>query len=72
VLVPYTNEDFEYLLGDPSYLGGKMFVMHQFQKHKLALGHDVDKVSVFNKMHANFKVKVEWGIGGLNNANGGD
>jgi hypothetical protein len=56
------NEYFEYLLGDPSYLGEKMFVMHRFEKHKLAIGHDVDEVSVFNKMHVNFKMRVEWGV----------
>jgi hypothetical protein len=72
MLVLYTNEYFEYLLGDPSYLGGKMFVMHWFEKHKLVLGHDMDEVSVFNKMNANFKVRVEWGIGGLKCASGGD
>ncbi len=72
MLVLYTNEYFEYLLGDPSYFGGKMFIMHQFEKHKLALGHDVDEVSVFNKMHVNFKMRVEWGIGGLECASGGD
>jgi hypothetical protein len=49
-----------------------MFVMHQFEKHKLVIGHDVDEVSVFNKMHANFKVRVEWGIWGLKCASGGD
>jgi hypothetical protein len=72
VLILYTNKYFEYLLGDPSYLGGKMFVMHWFDKHKLPLEHDMDEVGVFNKMHVNFKMKVEWGIGGLKRASGGN
>jgi hypothetical protein len=72
VLVLYTNEYFEYLLGDPNYLGEKMFVMHRFEKHKLVIGHDMDEVNAFNKMHGNFKVKVEWGIGGLKCASGGN
>jgi hypothetical protein len=62
MLVLYTNDYLEYLLGHPSYLGEKMFVLHWFEKHKLVLGHEVDEVSVFNTMHANFKMRVESNI----------
>jgi hypothetical protein len=60
----HTNEYFEYILGDPSYLGEDMFVMCQFGRHELTLGHEQNEINAYNKMHVGYKVKMEWGIGG--------
>jgi len=61
----HINKYFEYLLGDPSYMGKEMFVMRKIKRCKLTLGHDLAVMNAYNKMHANYKVKVEWRIGGL-------
>jgi hypothetical protein len=36
----HINEYFEYLLGDPNYLGEDMFVICQLGRHELTPGHD--------------------------------
>jgi hypothetical protein len=61
----HTDEYFEYILKDPGYLDEKMFVMFQLGKPKLVHGHDQNVINVYNKMHVGYRVKVEWGIGGL-------
>ncbi len=61
-LFRYTNECFEYLLGDPSYLGEDMFAMQWFVRCKLALGHILNVMQTCNKMHVGYKIWVEWGI----------
>jgi hypothetical protein len=60
----YINEYFEYLLGDPSYLGEDMFVMCWLGRHELTPRHDQNAINVYNKMHVSYKVKMEWGIRG--------
>ncbi|KAG9415386.1 hypothetical protein AC1031_008828 [Aphanomyces cochlioides] len=55
------NEDyFEYLLGDPGYVGEEMFIMRRIGERELHSDVDMSSVRLYNKMHA-----VEWGIGGL-------
>jgi hypothetical protein len=34
-------------------------------RFNLALKHDLDAINAFNKMHASYRVRVKWGIGGL-------
>jgi hypothetical protein len=59
------NEYFEYLLGDFSYLGEKMFIMRRIGRHEIGFNADQDVIRTYIKMHVGYKVWVEWGIGGL-------
>ncbi len=52
-------------MGKPSYLDEEMFVMHRLGGCEFAPKHDLNVINVFNKMHVNYRVRVEWGIGGL-------
>ncbi len=52
-------------MGKPSYLDEEMFVMHRLGGCEFAPKHDLNVINVFNKMHVNCRVRVEWGIGGL-------
>jgi hypothetical protein len=63
--IVHIDEYFEYLPKDLGYLDGEMFVMFQLGKLKLAHGHDQNVINAYNKMHVGYRVKVEWGIGGL-------
>jgi len=38
----HINDYFEYLLGDPRYMGEKMFIMHEIGQHKLTPNVDHD------------------------------
>jgi hypothetical protein len=40
-------------------MGKEMFFMRQLKRCKLALGHDLAIMNAYNKMHANYRVKVE-------------
>jgi hypothetical protein len=42
-----------------------MFIMQRIGQRELMLDDDHVEVWTYNKMHASFKVQVEWGIGGL-------
>jgi hypothetical protein len=52
-------------IGKPKYMIDNMFVMCHNGKYELTLGINVDEIRVNNKMHACYKFKVEWGIGGF-------
>jgi len=59
------DDYFEYLLGDPSYMGEEMFIMQKIGWHELVLDDDHVVMRAYNKTHVGFKVQVERGIGGL-------
>jgi hypothetical protein len=40
-------------------MGKEMFVMQQLKRCKLALGYDLAIMNAHNKMHANYRGKVE-------------
>ncbi len=61
----HDDENFEYLLGDSSYLGEKMFIMKRIGRCAISLNVDHDVINAYNKMHLRYKMWVEWGIGGL-------
>ncbi len=61
----YTYEYFEYLLGNLNYLGEEMFIICWLGRCELAPKHDLDVANDFDKMHVGYKIRVEWGIGGL-------
>lgn len=61
----HTDEYFEYLLGDPGYLGESMFIMRRLGTHERPPDADDLAITTYNKMHAGYRVQVEWGIGGL-------
>src|SRR6185503_17505073 len=63
-----TDEYQEYLLGDPGYMGEDSFIMRRVDRREIP--DDVDEtelkaIDVFNKMHAGYRIQVEWGIGGM-------
>lgn len=47
------------------YVGADMFILHCMGRRGIPLGVDLPTIDAFNKMHASFKVRVEWGISGL-------
>jgi hypothetical protein len=59
------DEYFEYLLGDPSYLGEEMFIMRRIGRCEIGPNADQDVIKAYNKIHAGYGVRVEWGISGL-------
>ena len=56
---------FEYVLGDPGYMGEEMYIMRRIDKSETMADGDISVTDAFNAMHAGHRVKVEWGIGGL-------
>jgi hypothetical protein len=46
-------------------MGEEMFIMRNIGQWKFAPDATQDVVWAYNKMHAWFKVQVEWGIGGV-------
>jgi len=46
-------------------MGEEMFIMQIIGQWELTLYVDHVTIQAYNKMHASFKVQVEWGIGGL-------
>lgn len=63
----FVHEDdyFEYLLGDPGYIGEDHFIMRRVGTLEIAPHANMSAIIAYNKMHAGFRVQVEWGIGGL-------
>ena len=59
------SEYFEYLLGDPGYVGEEMFIMRRLGEREIPEGADLSRIRLYNKMHAGYRIRVEWGIGGL-------
>jgi hypothetical protein len=42
-----------------------MFIMRRVGRREISEGSDVGAIDLYNKMHAGYRVRVEWGIGGL-------
>lgn len=61
----HTDDYHEYLLGDPGYVGADAFIMRRFGRTEDTQGLTAATVRAWNKMHAGYRIKVEWGIGGL-------
>jgi len=59
------DEYFEYLLGDPGYLGEEMFIMWRIGRCEIGLNVDQNAIKAYNKMCVGYKMQVEWGICGL-------
>ena len=55
----------EYLLSDPGYSGEDMFIMRRLGTREFLKDADTGRIRAYNKMHAGYRVRVEWGIGGL-------
>jgi hypothetical protein len=54
----HIDEYFEYLLGDPGYVGEDMFIMRRIGSRELPVPDDaqaMDAIYQFNKMHAGFQ-----------------
>ena len=56
---------FEYVLGDSRYIGTEMFIMRRIQGQEMDADIDQTVVDAWNKMHARYRIQVEWSIGGL-------
>jgi hypothetical protein len=67
----HDDEYLEYLLGDPNYFGKEMFIMRRLGRWEVDHNVDENVIKAYNKMHASYKVQVEWGSGGLKR-NGND
>ncbi len=52
----YDDENFEYLLGDSSYLGEKMFIMKRTGRCKINLNVDHETINAYKKMHLRYKM----------------
>ena len=65
----HRDDYFEYLLGDPGYVGEDMFIMRRVGRREAVAFADGDMsvIDVFNAVHAGCRVKIEWGIFGLKN-----
>jgi len=61
----HSDEYFEYLLGDPGYVGEDMFIMRRIGRRETVEDGEMSVIDAFNSMHAGYRVQVEWGIGGL-------
>lgn len=56
----HTNEYFEMVLGDASYVGADMYILHRMGRMGVPFGVNLPMIDAFNKMHSSFKVRVEW------------
>jgi DDE superfamily endonuclease len=61
----HDDDYFEYLLGDPGYIGEEMFIMRRVGRREVPDESDMGAIDLYNRMHAGYRVRVEWGIGGL-------
>lgn len=64
----FTNQDhyFEFILEDQGYTGMEKYIMHGFNKvERRTLQLPPGLARTFNRMHADYRVRVEWGIRGL-------
>jgi hypothetical protein len=61
----HRNDYIEYFLGDLGYLGEKMFITRKMGRQELPPNVDHGAIHAYNKMRAEFRVQMEWGIGGL-------
>ena len=63
------TEDYqEYLLGDPGYMGEDAFIMRRVDRREIpedADENELSAINAYNKMHAGYRIQVEWGIGGM-------
>jgi hypothetical protein len=63
-----TNPYFEYILGDPGYIGTDMYILRWVDRREGDIeGRGNPVIGAFNKHHAGVRIKVEWGDGGLKN-----
>jgi hypothetical protein len=60
----HRDDYFEYLLGDPGYIGEDMFIMRRMAAREIPVESQA-VMEAFNKVHAGVRVQVEWGIGGM-------
>jgi hypothetical protein len=61
----HVDDYFGYLLGNPNYMGEDMFIMHRIERWELTPNVDHVVMRAYNKIHASFRVQVEWGMGEL-------
>ena len=59
------NQYFEYVLGDSGYVRTEMFILRRIQDQEMGADIAQPVVDAWNKMHAGYRIQVEWGIGGL-------
>jgi hypothetical protein len=42
-----------------------MFIMKRIRRREIGLNVDQDAIRAYNKMHARYRVRMEWAINGL-------
>jgi hypothetical protein len=52
----------EYVLGDPGYQGEEMYIMPRIRHREVPEDTNMHAIDAYNKMHAGYRIKVEWGI----------
>ena len=52
-------------LSDCGYTNKNMFILKRLGTQKLPKGANVGFIKAYNKMHADYKMRIEWQIGGL-------
>jgi hypothetical protein len=52
----HDDEYFEYLLGDPNYLGENMFIMKRIGRGEIGLNANQDAIRTDNKMHVGYRM----------------
>ena len=65
----HTNDSFRMLLGNICYVGVNHYILRHMGRGEIPLGFDIPAINAFNKMHVDYRVQVEWGIGGLKRKN---
>ena len=56
----FTHHDdyFEFLLGDPGYVGEEMFIMRRLGRREIPEDGNVEVIDPFNAMHPGYRVRV--------------
>ena len=58
-------DNFQYLLGDPSYTKAEMFILCCIGANEHLSDVPQNTIDEFNKMHASYRTHVKWDIRGL-------
>jgi len=59
----HTDEYFEMVLSDTTYVGACMCVFHRMGGIEIPSSANFPAIDSFNSMHASIRVRVKWGYG---------
>jgi hypothetical protein len=52
----HDDEYFEFLLGDPRYMGKKMFIMQRIGRREITPNANMDVMHAYNNMHVSYRL----------------